>query len=189
MMPMVRGPKPQALAARAERWTTSWVEKAERGRKFQWPTWKGQPLNDVLEVSLAEMTGGHCAYCDHFPLDVEARSTIDHHRPKATGLFPHLAFEWSNLFYCCSFCNGTKGEQWHDALLKPDEPGFAFERYFDIDVMSGEVRASPAATPHDRHRAEESIRIFGLNEGNRPLSRRTWARKGPAPGQPYRFLA
>jgi uncharacterized protein (TIGR02646 family) len=97
-------------------------------------------------------------------------STIDHFIPES--LCPSLGVFWQNLFPCCSLCNSTyKRVQWSEELLRPDTPDV--ERYFDFDPESGEMRPAPElTTAEERRRAEVTIRILGLNQGQRPSSRR-----------------
>lgn len=52
---------------------------------------------------------GKCVYClTPDTLKGEAAFGADHYRPK--NLFPHLATEYCNLFYCCNQCNSRKGK-------------------------------------------------------------------------------
>jgi uncharacterized protein (TIGR02646 family) len=132
--------------------------------------------------------GGHCAYCDHFPLGVEADPTIDHHRPKSTA--PALAFEWTNLYGVCALCNRSKRDQWDQDLLRPDAEGYDFFAYFDCDALTGRIEPRPDLTPADQRRAERTLAILGWNTESRPLSRTREARRRPAEqeARPYRFL-
>ena len=168
---------------------------------FRWPT----NLGDRLRTALEALTQSHCAYCDGFPLRERERTpSIDHFRPKGRPEFVRLAYSWSNLYLACGHCNGHKLEQWSEHLIAPDEPDFRFERYFYIrDLKDGLVAANPHASPEDQRRAEETIRIFGWNEGDQPRARvreaRHWRMQLRAAGRgeeqqpvladfPYRFL-
>jgi uncharacterized protein (TIGR02646 family) len=57
-----------------------------------------------------------CVYC-RIPdgLGGDAGFGVDHYLPKSR--FPHLTFEWSNLFYACNVCNTWKGESVSTAEL------------------------------------------------------------------------
>lgn len=180
-----RAPAPAVLLEHAADWTAAWV--ASTGR-FRWPQHQGQPVNRLLEPALLEQTQHHCAYCDHFPLRVDAMPEIDHFRPK--GSFRALAFDWANLYGACRLCNGTKLERWDDRLLRPDEEGYEFYRYFEFDVRTGEVLPRPDAPEADRERARVTIEVFGFNTGDRPVTRRRIA-QAPEPEaelRAFRFL-
>ncbi len=118
---------------------------------------------------------------------------IDHFRPKSRPEFYYLAYAWTNLFLTCTACNSAKREQWDEALLRPDEEDFAFERYFYAEA-TGELIPRPGASTVDQHRARRTIAILGLNAGDKVLARRSAARamRRAAPGEldefPYRFL-
>jgi uncharacterized protein (TIGR02646 family) len=189
MMPFVRGEAPDFLSANQARWTEQW--RRNRGKRaFDWPSLHGARINERLLVALKVLTDDHCAYCDNYPLGVEAKPCIDHRRPKSREEWAHLAFDWGNLYYVCAFCNHAKGEQWDEALLAPDEVGYDFWRYFDLDAMTGQLRPSPTAPPEDARRAERTIQILGLNGGMRPKMRAVVARASRADGEirPYRFI-
>ncbi|MBK7937438.1 MAG: hypothetical protein IPJ82_10265 [Lewinellaceae bacterium] len=66
-------------------------------------------------------------------------------------------------------------EQFDDALLRPDEPDYSFERYFICNFSTGEIEVNPAASEIDQQRADVSIRLFGFNLEGQPFSRiREW---------------
>ncbi len=158
--------------------------------RFQWRSFDGVPVNQRILPHLLAMTAGHCAYCDGYPLDVTGRPTIDHFRPKST--FPALVYRWDNLFPACERCQAEKRDRWDEALLRPDEPGYAFERYFLCDVASGRIEPNPAADDRDQARARRTIDLFGLNAGGRPRERARWLQgRAEIDGDlaPYRFLA
>lgn len=189
MMRFVRPAAPAFLTDNQSRWTERW--RQNRGKvQFDWPQLDGARVNVRLVEALAPLTLGHCSYCDHYPVGVEADPCIDHHRPKSREEWAHLAFEWSNLYYVCAYCNRKKADQWDEALLAPDEPTFDFWRYFDFDALTGQLRPSPTAGPEDTHRAETTIRIMGLNAGLRPKMRADAARAASIEhvSRPYRFI-
>jgi uncharacterized protein (TIGR02646 family) len=52
-----------------------------------------------------------CVYCRMPDTMKDAEMYgVDHYRPKS--LFPELASEYSNLFYCCNPCNRRKSDYW-----------------------------------------------------------------------------
>ena len=74
------------------------------------------------------MTAGYCSYCQS-PAAACEHGRIDHFRPKS--LFPSLAYDWKNYFYCCELCNHTKSDKWPDSgeYVRPDrgDPSSRFE--------------------------------------------------------------
>lgn len=79
---------------------------------------------------------------------------------------------WTNLFFTCTACNHAKGEQWDEALLRPDDPGFSFERYFEYRFDSGQLHPARAATPDEQLRARTTIDILCLNRAGACTSRK-----------------
>lgn len=60
---------------------------------------------------LREEFDGRCVYCRAIDR-IKGQETfgVDHYRPKS--LFPDLACEYLNLFYCCNRCNSLKRSFW-----------------------------------------------------------------------------
>lgn len=176
-MPFTRTAAPVVLAANQSEWTSRYRQSLAENpqHRFQWPVRDKQHLNVLLRPDLEAMTGGRCGYCDAEDLGAHSRSTIDHFRPKAT--FPELAFDWPNLFPSCDACQAHKLESFDDLLLKPDEPGFAFERYFTFDHATGDVLPNARASEAEQARARVSIRVFGLNVAPRPRARKAMVEK------------
>lgn len=142
-----------------------------------------------MQEALNGMTDGHCAYCDSFPI-ATGRKELDHFKPKRE--FPELACEWSNLYLACSGCNGKKLAEWNEALLRADDPAYNFDRYFEIDAFTGRLQANRHATPEDQHRANESIRVFGLARDELNIARwKLIMNPDPCPREwrAYRFLS
>jgi uncharacterized protein (TIGR02646 family) len=141
------------------------------------------------------MTAGHCAYCDGYELGESSRETIDHFRPKSR--FPELAFAWQNLFPACDSCQLAKRD-FHEQLLKPDEEGYEFARYFVLNFKTGDLEPNPGALPEEQQKAQNTIALLSLNRA--PLargrlraaraSRRAALSDGPSASRealPYRF--
>ncbi len=120
-------------------------------------------MNQHIEPLLKELTDDHCSYCDHFPPQ-RSDDTIDHFSPKGDEQFYHLAYEWTNLYSGCADCQGEKGTQYDAALLRPDAADFTFERYFVYNYLEHTIEVYPLASHEERHKAEVTIRIFGLND-------------------------
>lgn len=147
----------------------------EKSNTFSWATYKGQKVNQLIEDDLKNMTQNHCAFCDGFPVK-QLGSTIEHFRPKTR--FPELSHTWDNLFYCCNACQNSKQENFNENLLKPDVLGYDFTRFF-ICTFDGEailLSPNPRASDQDRLSAEITIRLYGLNDLERPEDRfRVWS--------------
>lgn len=169
MRGFTRSEKPTCLVEREERWTANWVQRNEEHKKFNWPQYQLQKLNTVLLPDLQSDNQFHCCYCDAHPVQGVSSDTIDHFKPKS--IYPDLAFRWENLFYCCSACQEEKLEQFEEGLIKPDFPGFSFEKYFHFNAKTGEIEPNSIATEEVRGKAEVTIRIMGLNEKGRPTTR------------------
>ncbi len=58
---------------------------------------------------------GKCYLCERLQI---TDFQVEHHRSRKNH--PDLTFDWSNLFWCCSYCNGRKSSSF-DNLLKPTE--------------------------------------------------------------------
>jgi uncharacterized protein (TIGR02646 family) len=187
MMPFVRGPEPEALVERGEKWTERYrarleahaaekqayrhnpeIEGPPKKTRFRWPQYKKQPLNQYLGPRLSAMTAGHCSYCDGFPLGVMSTKTIDHFEPKER--FPEHAFTWSNLYACCNACQDTKGTAYEDSLIAPDEVDYTFSTYFLFNYNTGEIEINGLASPDKQRRAKSTLGILGLNERDSELA-------------------
>jgi|JI10StandDraft_1071094.scaffolds.fasta_scaffold450907_2 uncharacterized protein (TIGR02646 family) len=166
-----RPPEPECLRERGALWTERWIAAPAR-RAWRWPRYGGTSAQHLVTEALRAMSAGHCAYCDGFPFTMSTEE-VEHFRPKAT--FRALAFAWSNLFLSCSQCNAAKQRAeaagFDERLLKPDEPGYHFERYFIVDFATGALEPNPAASEADRSRAEYTVRAFGLNAPDRARQR------------------
>lgn len=200
MMPIRRAQEPSVLLEKGPAWTEAFLTRRTTNPHcaFRWPVVEGQSLNRLLCPELEAMTAEHCAYCDHYQLGVAARETIDHFRPKS--VHPELAYTWENLFPACDVCQGSKLEQFDEALLKPDEPDYCFERFFIFNFSTGEIEPCPDGSLEEQNRAEVTIRILGLNVPPRNQARKRAHKQHYRPKcwpiyrdeleqLPYRFLA
>ncbi len=174
MRVLIRPLEPEVLTLKAAKWNQQWADRRRENPSaaFTWYEHDKKSAREWLLPELRAMTSGHCTFCDAFPLEDKSLEPIEHFRPKHDERFYHLAFAWSNLYYCCDRCQGQKREQWDDGLIAPDQDGYRLDDYFEFDVASGEIRPSRFAKDEPRERASVTIRIFGLNEGGRPGHRR-----------------
>lgn len=198
MIKIIRPTKPTCLELNAEQWNNDYVQKRAENPTYQfsWRTYEGKPVNKHLEPILLEMTKNHCAFCDSYRLGSRfIKPTIEHFRPKSK--FPHLAYEWTNLFPACHYCQ-EKNDAFDEQLLKPDKEDYDFYRYFYFDDATGKLEPNPQATPEEQTRAQTTIRLYRLN-GSEPedlTHRLTWVKRFRAglvetdkiDDYPYRYL-
>jgi uncharacterized protein (TIGR02646 family) len=198
MTPCTRGPAPELLVRYGAQIGRDYAgRRRENPRfRFQWPQRDGRPVLDVVREALAVMTAGHCSYCDGHPLGATGVETVDHFRPKSHIAFHELVCTWTNLFLTCTACNHAKREQWEEALLRPDDADFRFERYFELRFDSGALEPASAASAAEQHRARRTIEILDLNRADlcksrlriiREMRRRN-AIDDPDDGWAYRYL-
>jgi uncharacterized protein (TIGR02646 family) len=170
---------PKILEDHAERWNQKWVELRRKNlsASFSWYQQDGKSARDWILPHLHEMTQGHCAFCDAFPLNDRSNTPIEHFKPKSEPEFHHLAYDWENLYYCCEFCQTSKLEQWNELLLRPDESGYQFDSYFMFDFTTGELKPNCGAETHLQNRARVTIELYGLDSSERQKSRKLELRK------------
>jgi len=136
---------------------------------YQYPghTWEDVSGESKIEIRtrLEEMQGRRCAYCEG-PLDLLGQH-IEHFRRKGNGHFPQLTFTWTNLYWSCDradSCGHYKdrdaGAYDPDDLVDPcvDDPDQFF--HFRSD---GTINVRNGLSNDNRHRAEETLRVFNLN--------------------------
>lgn len=171
-MKVQRPAAPQWLTEKSQRWGERYEQRLTRNPKspFSWPQHGKQKINHLLLPLLRRMTDDHCTFCDVYQMVAEIRETIEHFKPKSK--YPREAFQWGNLFLCCDKCQGAKLEAFDTDLLKPDEAEYDFARYFIYKFASGELQPNPTASLLDQQRATVTIKLYGLNDGERPRARK-----------------
>ncbi|OAE11208.1 hypothetical protein AZH11_21105 [Pseudomonas simiae] len=128
-----------------------------------------QGIPDITTAEAAEY-GVRCAYCESA---IYHEGHIEHFRRKSKkhpNGYPALTFEWSNFFLACGsdeHCGHYKDRPTAplydaDQLVKPDEHDPEYYLYFH---SSGEVRVRGSLSAEEQHRAAETIRVFGLDNG------------------------
>jgi uncharacterized protein (TIGR02646 family) len=157
-----RPAEPDELRAQRAALTHAFVtEHQETGRvpMCDWPKLRNEEgILETLQDMLSRHTSMHCHYCDSI-MGYSSRDTIDHFLPKKH--FPHLAYEWSNLYLCCDGCQ-RKGTRYDERALRPDEPGYIFNRYFRYRRDGWLSVATVDA--EDLDRAEITISVLDLND-------------------------
>ncbi len=119
-------------------------------------------------LKLDEMQQHRCAYCEaEIQTDREnSNSHIEHFRQRKTTCYPQGTFLWNNIFGSCNrqdSCGKYKDNlpfYNHQDLIKMDEEDpEAFLQF----LPDGSVAPAKGLNTADKHRAEETIRIFNLN--------------------------
>lgn len=171
MMQFDRTAAPSWLIAKAPNWNSRFVANRDKNAnfKFSWTTHNKQKINKLLLPLLSAMTQQHCSFCDSFPMGEIIPNTIEHFRPKSS--FPHLAYEWTNLYLCCGNCQ-EKNENYSPLLLQPDAANYNFHDYFSYNFRTGELEPNLASSTNRQDRAAKTIELYKLNEFGRPQSRK-----------------
>ena len=174
-----RGPEPDGVAGYARQFAQGWVDyfRHQHGGRPTDSYWR------EFRAALGLCSDGLCWYCERLcqaASEVGGRSpTVDHFRPLSR--FPELAYEWSNWIFSCYRCNGeNKQDKW--PALGYVDPGAGDERerperYFDYDLLTGEIVPHPSLAGDDRRKAEGTIADLGLNNIDVLFFRLDWTRR------------
>lgn len=136
------------------------LAKYKHGRDL----WENVNSSDrkIIWDSLYDMQGKFCAYCECALID--NKKHIEHFLQK--GRVNSKTFAWENLFGSCRYhdrCGVFKDKQKYADidLIKADrdEP----EKYFNF-LSNGSIRPKTNLSPQDTRKAEETIRVFKLDE-------------------------
>lgn len=119
-------------------------------------------------ASLDVMQKGFCAYCECSL----KRKHIEHFRTRDS--YTNLTFVWSNIFGSCGdssqkggwnrcgiYKDNGAGHYDIESLIKPDEDN---PNDFFLFLTTGKVRPKDNLKDKDLVKAEESIRVFNLND-------------------------
>lgn len=124
-----------------------------------------QGISNETTVQAKEY-GLRCAYCEGA---IYHEGHIEHFRRKNAKHYPQLTFVWENLFLACGsndHCGHYKDHKNSppynpDQLIKPDEHDPEDYLYFH---STGEVRVRHGLDDNKTNMANQTIRVFGLNE-------------------------
>ena len=158
---------PHYLKQNWKKWGKEWKLKYKdpnRNNNFEW---KGH-RDDLITNYLAKSTQGHCSFCDIDNIIIGASATIEHFKPKHK--YFNVAYHYNNLFNCCYECQ-KKGKRYNKLLLKPDIQSYTFEAFFEIDIYNGKINPNSLKSQYNQDRAKETIKLYGLNKGDKPLLR------------------
>jgi uncharacterized protein (TIGR02646 family) len=178
-----RAPAPEFLLEKWESWGKKWAQRraANPAASFHWHSVENELVNLKLRPLLKAQVSDHCSFCDNYPISPPSYDTIEHFRPKR--LFPREAYQWENLYYCCDCCQ-RKGDDFDDALLRPDAEDYTFDRFFRWDYTRGTLELNERASAEDQHRAEVTVMLYRLNDGHPSLRRRELRRRSLMPDEP-----
>lgn len=163
-------PKLEKLAKNWEQWGKEYAKyratNGEEGINF---SWRGGIYKD-LRANLANLTKGHCAFCDGNSFDA-SKETIEHFKPK--NEFPLLAYQYENLFYCCDKCQSNSNKP-YQPNIKPDHENYDFASIFYIDLKTFQIEVLEhleSDNPDLFTKAKAFLNRYGIN-GTYRISRR-----------------
>lgn len=90
----------------------------------------GQDVQDLLYSD----QHGKCYLCEQ---ETHKSFQIEHFKPKETGYFPELKYDWTNLFLACGYCNGRKSNSYE--ILNPLNHNIEEIIAHRIDIYSKKV--------------------------------------------------
>lgn len=128
-------------------------------------------LYKETKAVLMLMTQEHCSFCDGFPI-ANTGDAIEHFKPSSDLHFRHLAYDWGNLYYCCTKCNSSKGIRFDERLLRPDNPEYFFEHFFNYNANEAKLEPAFDISEEDRERANKTIELYNLNRTKNKKERR-----------------
>jgi len=127
-------------------------------------------LYTFLKIELANLTQGHCSFCDGYPFSM-SKQTIEHYFPKAQ--FKEKTYEWSNLFICCDKCQSNANRiNPFQYTLKPDDEDYSFDEYFWFNAADGKVNVLENIDEAKQKNASNFLIRYGINSNPEVLSAR-----------------
>lgn len=166
--PLSEIPSLKILHDNWEDWGKEFKKKLQQSSKTRF-SWKSG-IYEELRTQLSAQTQEHCSFCDSFLLSDTSKETIEHYQPKKE--FPELAYQWENLYFCCDKCQSAANSIPFSPSLRPDSQGYHFDNYFYFDTLTGNVEVLENKQGKEKENALRFLERYGINEGNRPLSRR-----------------
>ena len=153
-----RTPEPQALNKAREK-KSSWKDLTKND----------QDTYNIIVEELHSMQKELCAYCERKIKKEDKKYHVEHFRCRHH--FPENQLEWNNLFLSCNDnntcgrhkdCSKTEKYDVND-LIKPDIETYNPEQYFTY-ISNGEIKVNLDLNNENKHKANETIRVFNLNE-------------------------
>ena len=164
MIKIERLPSPEILVENFEARTAAFVANSNQ-KVFDCRT----KLYKRIKERLMSMTNAHCSFCDGFPI-ANTGDAIEHFKP--SSVYYELAYQWGNLYYICTKCNGVKGHRFHNDLLRPDEITYFFEHFFDYNAREAKLEPAKGILEEDILRAKKTIELYDLNRNENKTERR-----------------
>ena len=158
------------------------------------------------KAALSHLYHNKCAFCEQFLTDNKNRPnsfTIEHYRPKNKMLYFWLGAEWTNLFPTCADCQKRAGKSdWFEILNEKCKKPFDTANNFDamlfdavrLNMLENPLLLHPEiddpklffecdkngaiqAKDKTNQRANETIRILGLNNDFDKIEKTSFQRK------------
>jgi uncharacterized protein (TIGR02646 family) len=104
---ITRAPSPRVLVDSAAQWTADFLERRKNDPRAR-PN-SARYAHKEIRDALSAMTHHKCSYCEVSTKPTEEQSDrpeVDHHVDIAAA--PERAYDWTNLYWSCSECNGRK---------------------------------------------------------------------------------
>ncbi|HEY0458881.1 MAG TPA: hypothetical protein VGC97_06975 [Pyrinomonadaceae bacterium] len=166
MIKIERLPSPEILVERFAGLTVAYLSNPNR-KVFDARTGLYREIKRILML----MTQEHCSFCDGFPV-ANTGDAIEHFKPSSDTNFRHLAYDWENLYYCCTKCNSSKGIRFDENLLRPDDIEYFFENFFSYNAKEAKLEPAFDISEEDRERAKKTIQLYNLNRTENKTERR-----------------
>lgn len=135
-----------------------------------WDADNFRPVRPIVRRQLHLEQYGLCVYCETELGEDEGH--IEHVTPK--GLNPALTFVYNNLAHSCQgpdHCGHHKKRQ-----VLPILPGPGCNRFFSVMILDGRIVASAKLSSNEEsQRADETVRILGLNCPSLSWQRKNYA--------------
>lgn len=124
-------------------------------------SWKDEDVVDQLRIDQY----GKCYLCERIQI---TDFQVEHH--KSRDNYPELMFEWSNLFWCCSYCNEKKSSLF-DNMLNPVEENVEELVSQSFDFPNAKAVFADTGTPSESVDTTITLlgRIFNGTRGIRKI--------------------
>lgn len=111
MIQLNKGPQPKVLSDNAGNWTKDLLLRLARGETVPDAIWRRYAHATVKDQAIAD-SHGKCIYCESKVRHI-SHGDLEHMKPKKR--FPQGTYEWANLGFVCTKCNGSKLDKYDEA--------------------------------------------------------------------------